>query len=183
MRAPERQRRLDRVGLLRSGSSAPAAARAHWPLHADHERRCSSQGLSAGRAAACARRCARWHERARNVRALDRGAGLIHVPGEAVVRTGELLTQRLELVHRWYEGMVNPSTGMLEYLYMPETAAPVREKSPIRDIASVWDAEMLGDFLNRGELRTLAERSLRHYGDYLVERDGYLILEPRRLHR
>jgi len=103
------------------------------------------------------------------------------VPGEAVVRTGELLTQRLELVHRWYEGMVNPSTGMLEYLYMPETAAPVLEKSPIRDIASVWDAEMLGDFLNRGELRPLAERSLRHYGDYLVERDGYLILEPRRL--
>src|SRR3970282_129180 len=162
MRAPERQRRLDRVGLLRSGSSAPAAARPHWRLHADHERRCSHQGLAAGRAAARERRCARWVERARNVRALDRGAGLIHVPEEAVVRTGELLTQRLELVHRWYEGMIDPSTGMFEYLYIPETDALVREKSPIRDIASVWDAEVFGDFLNRGELRPLIERSLRH---------------------
>ena len=103
------------------------------------------------------------------------------MPEEAVVRTGELLMQRLELAHRWYEGMVNPSTEMLEYLYIPEADALVREKSPIRDIASVWDAEVLGDFLNRGELRPLIERSLRHYDSYLVERDGYLILDARRL--
>jgi hypothetical protein len=106
---------------------------------------------------------------------------LIQVLGEALVQTSKLLTQHLELVHRWYEGMVNPSTGMLEYLYIPETAALVREKSPIRDIASVWDVEMLGDFLNRGELRPLTERSLRRYADYFVERDGYVILDPRRL--
>jgi hypothetical protein len=97
------------------------------------------------------------------------------------VGKGEVLKQRLELVHRWYEGMVNPSTGLLEYLYIPETDAAVREKSPIRDIASVWDAQVLADFLKRGELRPLIERSLRHYGDYLVERDGYLILDPHRL--
>jgi hypothetical protein len=97
------------------------------------------------------------------------------------VGKGGLLKQRLELVHRWYEGMVNPSTGLLEYLYIPETDAAVREKSPIRDIASVWDAEVLADFLKRGELRPLIERSLRHYADYLVERDGYLILDARRL--
>lgn len=36
------------------------------------------------------------------------------MPEEAVVRTGELLTQRLKLVHRWYEGMVN---GRARHLY------------------------------------------------------------------
>lgn len=97
------------------------------------------------------------------------------------MKTGELLTQRLELVYRWYEGMVNPDTGMFEYLYIPQTDDFVREKSPIRDIASVWDVEMLSAFLNRHELRPLVEKSLRHYGNYLVERDGYLILDPRRL--
>jgi hypothetical protein len=101
--------------------------------------------------------------------------------GEALVQTSKLLVQRLELVHRWYEGMINPSTGMLEYLYIPGAAAPVREKSPIRDIGSVWDAEVLGEFLNKVELRPLIERSLRHYGKYLVECDGCLILDQRRL--
>ena len=39
------------------------------------------------------------------------------------MKTGELLTQRLELVYRWYEGMVNPDTGMFEYLYIPQEQA------------------------------------------------------------
>lgn len=77
--------------------------------------------------------------------------------------------------------MVNPDTGMFEYLYIPEDDTFVREKSPIRDIASVWDVEMLSDLLNRYDLRPVVEKSLRHYGNYLVERDGYLILDPRRL--
>ncbi len=103
------------------------------------------------------------------------------MPGEASVRTGRLLTQRLELAHHWYERMVNPSTGMLEYLYVPGAIAQVRERSPIRDIASVWDAEVLGDFLKKEELRPVIERSLRHYHGYLVERDGCLILDSRQL--
>jgi hypothetical protein len=45
-------------------------------------------------------------------------------------------------------------------------------KSPVRDIASVSNVEMLGDFLNRGELGPLIEKSLWRYGDYFVERDG-----------
>ncbi|HEU4854999.1 MAG TPA: hypothetical protein VFS89_06885, partial [Nitrosospira sp.] len=97
------------------------------------------------------------------------------------MKTAELLTQRLELVYRWYKGMVNPDTGMLEYLYIPQDDQFIREKSPIRDIASVWDVQMLSDFLKRHELRPLVEKSLRHYSNYLVERDGYLILDPRRL--
>ena len=35
------------------------------------------------------------------------------------MKTAELLTQRLELVYGWYEGMANRDTGMLEYLYNP----------------------------------------------------------------
>ncbi|MGH8684832.1 MAG: hypothetical protein ACREUM_05710, partial [Nitrosospira sp.] len=97
------------------------------------------------------------------------------------MKTAELLTQRLELVYRWYGDMVNRDTGMFEYLYIPQADTFVHEKSPIRDIASVWDVEMLSDFLNRHELRPLVEKSLRHYGDYLVEREGHLILDPERL--
>jgi hypothetical protein len=37
--------------------------------------------------------------------------------------TSALLVQRLELVYCWYEGMVNATTGMFEYLYAPETDA------------------------------------------------------------
>jgi hypothetical protein len=97
------------------------------------------------------------------------------------MKTTQLLRQRLELVFEWYQGMVNPDTGMLEYLYIPESDRFVRENCPIRDIASVWDAEVLGDFLGREELRPLIEKSLRHYEDYLVERDGWLLLDPRPL--
>jgi hypothetical protein len=97
------------------------------------------------------------------------------------MKTAELLTQRLGLVYRWYGDMVNRDTGMFEYLYIPQADTFVHEKSPIRDIASVWDVEMLSDFLNRHELRPLVEKSLRHYGDYLVEREGHLILDPERL--
>ena len=43
-------------------------------------------------------------------------------------------------------GKVNPETGMLEYLSLPETDRLVREKCPIHDIASVWAVEVLGHF-------------------------------------
>jgi hypothetical protein len=95
--------------------------------------------------------------------------------------TAALLTRRLELVYRWYQGMIDSTTGRLEYLYLPEADRFVHEKSPIRDIASVWDVEVLGGFLGRHELDPLIETSLRHYGGDLVARDGYLILDPDRL--
>jgi len=95
--------------------------------------------------------------------------------------TPALLAQRLKLVYRWYEGMVNAKTGMFEYLYVPETDAFIRRKSPIRDLGSVWDAEVLGDFLGRDTLRPLIDKSLRHYARYLVERDGRAILDSHRL--
>ncbi len=95
--------------------------------------------------------------------------------------TIELLRQRLELIYQWYKGMINPDTGMLEYLYLPQADAFVREKSPIRDIASVWDIELLQQLLRRDELRPVVETSLRHYLAYLINRDGSLILDPGRL--
>jgi hypothetical protein len=100
---------------------------------------------------------------------------------DRTMATAELLTQRLELIHRWYGGMIDPGRGMLEYLYVPQHDAFIRENSPIRDIASVWDVELLERFLRRDRLRSVVTTSLEHYRTYLVERDGTLILDPRRL--
>jgi hypothetical protein len=97
------------------------------------------------------------------------------------MKTAEVLRQRLEMIYRWHGGMVNPDTGMLEYIYFPQTDAFVRERCPIREIASVWDVERVSHFLNRRELFPMVEKSLRHYDDYLVEREGHLILDPGRL--
>ena len=99
----------------------------------------------------------------------------------AKIKTSDLLKQRLVLVFEWYQGMVNPETGMLEYLYIPQADHFVRENCPIRDIASVWDAELLGEFLNKRELQPMIATSLHHFDEYLVERDGYLMLDSARL--
>jgi hypothetical protein len=93
----------------------------------------------------------------------------------------QLLRQRLAQVFEWYRGMVNPETGMLEYLYLPETNRFIRENCPIRDIASVWDVEVLGTFLDRIELRPMTTDSLRHFSDWLVVRDGCMELDSRQL--
>jgi hypothetical protein len=44
------------------------------------------------------------------------------------MKTAEVLRQRLEMIYRWHGGMVNPDTGMLEYLYFPQTDAFVRTR-------------------------------------------------------
>jgi hypothetical protein len=95
--------------------------------------------------------------------------------------TAVILRQRLHLGFDWYQGMVNPRSGMLEYLYIPQTDEFFLENCPIRDIASVWDAELLGEFLDRQELRPMIAKSLRHFGDYIVRRGDYLILDSDRL--
>jgi hypothetical protein len=97
------------------------------------------------------------------------------------MQTGELLLQRLELVYAWYERMVDPATGLLEYLYVPRSDTFIHKRSPIRDIASVWDVEILGKFLRRDALWPLIEKSVRHYLDYLVEPGEYAILDSNRL--
>jgi hypothetical protein len=96
-------------------------------------------------------------------------------------RTAELLTSRLRLIHRWHQDMVNPSTGMLEYLYMPQTDTFVRENCPIRDIAAIWDLERIERFLNRHALLPVINKSLQHYKRYVIAHDRYMILDPERL--
>ena len=97
------------------------------------------------------------------------------------MKTTERPAQRLALIYEWYLGMVNARTGMLEYMYFPEAESFVRERSPIRDIASVWDAAVLGRFLERDDLRGTIERSVAHYIGYLTDHHGALILDPLRL--
>jgi hypothetical protein len=77
--------------------------------------------------------------------------------------------------------MVSETTGRLAYTYDPKANTSVMDGSPIRDIGSVWDMEILSDFLNRQELDLVIERSLEHYSHYLTRRDGYVILDPRLL--
>lgn len=91
------------------------------------------------------------------------------------------LTERLHLILDWYAGMVSEHTGRLVYAYDPERDVTVVDGSPIRDIASVWDIELLSRFLARSELALVIERSLRHFTSYLVDRDGALVLDPAHL--
>ncbi|HEY7193649.1 MAG TPA: hypothetical protein VH439_07905 [Gemmatimonadales bacterium] len=91
------------------------------------------------------------------------------------------LTERLRLMFEWYEGMISPRTGRLLYSYEPGNETSSADGSPIRDIAAIWDVELLSRFVGRSELLPLLERSLRHYAGYLVSRDGALVLDPQRL--
>ncbi len=91
------------------------------------------------------------------------------------------LTERLALIFDWYQGMISPGTGRLVYTYDPERDVAIANGSPIRDIASIWDVELLSRFLARSDLLPLVERSLSHYTGYLVSRDGALVLDPHHL--
>jgi hypothetical protein len=102
------------------------------------------------------------------------------VPIDKQLDTADL-NQRLKMIHGWYPNMTHPATGMLEYTYVPDTNRYIRKKSPIREIAAIWDMELLDRFLGSRELVPLIETSLAHYEAYIVEQDGYLILDPSRL--
>jgi hypothetical protein len=52
----------------------------------------------------------------------------------------------------WYKGMVDERTGRLLYLYDPENDMTIGDGESIRDIAAVWDVEVLGAFLGRDDL-------------------------------
>jgi hypothetical protein len=87
-----------------------------------------------------------------------------------------VLADRLRLMFEWYKGMVDERTGRLLYLYDPENDVTIGDGEPIRDIAAVWDVEVLGAFLGRDDLQTLVRRSLDHFERLIVERDGYAIV-------
>lgn len=88
------------------------------------------------------------------------------------------LVDRLELMFDWYKGMIDQATGRLLYSYEPETGLAIGDGEPIRDIAAVWDAEVLSAFLGRNDLRDLIRRSLAHFDERVIARDGYAIVAP-----
>ena len=79
----------------------------------------------------------------------------------------------------WYKGMVDESTGRLLYLYDPENDATIGAGESIRDIAAIWDVEVLSAFLGRDDLERMIRRSLDDFGRLIVKRDGYAIVAPR----
>ena len=85
---------------------------------------------------------------------------------------------RLILIFDWYKKMASQKNGRLVYMYYPETDIAVTDGSPIREIASIWDIEILSEFLNRQDLEDLIRTSLYYYSHYLVKRRDYLILDP-----
>jgi hypothetical protein len=88
------------------------------------------------------------------------------------------LVDRLELMFEWYKGMVDERTGRLLYSYDPETGLAIGDGEPIRDIAAVWDVEVLSAFLGRDDLRDVIRRSLDHFEQRVVPRDGYSMASP-----
>jgi len=87
-----------------------------------------------------------------------------------------VLGDRLRLMFEWYKGMVDESTGRLLYLYDPVKDVTIGDGEPIRDIAAIWDVEVLGAFLGRDDLRPLIRRSLDHLGRLIVERNRCAIV-------
>jgi hypothetical protein len=86
------------------------------------------------------------------------------------------LVDRLELMFEWYRGMLDERTGRLLYTYDPETDVAIGDGEPIRDIAAVWDVEVLSAFLGRDDLRDLIRRSLAHFEQRVIPRVGYAIV-------
>jgi len=78
----------------------------------------------------------------------------------------------------WYKGMVDQHTGRLLYRYDPENDLATGDGEPIRDIAAVWDVEVLSAFLGRDDLLDLTRRSLAHFDRRVIGRDGYAIVAP-----
>ena len=94
-------------------------------------------------------------------------------------KTTGMLGDRLRLIFEWYKGMVDKSTNRLLYLYDPERDVTIGDGEPIRDIAAIWDVEVLSALLARDDFRSLIQGSLDYFGRLIVERDEYAIVAPR----
>jgi hypothetical protein len=88
------------------------------------------------------------------------------------------LSDQLQLMYEWYKGMVDESTGRFLYLYDPENGTTIGDGEPIRDIATIWDVEVLSAYLGRDDLHHVIRRSLDHFGRLIVQRDGYVTVAP-----
>jgi hypothetical protein len=90
-----------------------------------------------------------------------------------------MIRDRLRLMLEWYKGMVDDSSGRLLYLYDPENDVVVGDGEPIRDIAAIWDVEVLSAFLGRDDLRSLIRRSLEFFRRLVVDHREYAIVSPK----
>ena len=95
------------------------------------------------------------------------------------MKSAGMLGDRLRLMFEWYKGMVDEHTGRLLYLYDPEHDVTIGDGEPIRDIAAIWDVEVLSAFLGRDDLQPMIWRSLDHFGRLIVTRDEYAIVATR----
>lgn len=105
-------------------------------------------------------------------------AGL-HNPHARDLQRSSTLVDRLELMFDWYKGMVDQRTGRLLYLYDPEHELAISDHQSIRDIAAVWDVEVLSTFLERNDLAGPIRHSLAHFDQQVIGRDGYAIVAPK----
>ncbi len=108
------------------------------------------------------------------------------VTGERNLRTqfhdrkaARMLSDRLRLIFDWYRGMVDESTGRLLYMYDPENGVTIGDGEPIRDIASIWDVEVVSEYLGCDDLKPLIWRSLDYFTRLIVERGEYAVVAPR----
>jgi len=101
----------------------------------------------------------------------------LHAPNQEASRTG-ILSDRLRLMFDWYKGMVDENTGRLLYLFNPQANVTIGDGEPIRNIAAIWDIEVLSAFLRHDDLRPVIRRSIDHFEQFIVERDGYAIVAP-----
>jgi hypothetical protein len=101
-----------------------------------------------------------------------------HDPHTRDLKRAGTLVDRLELMFDWYKRMVDQHTGRLLYLYEPEHDLAIGDGEPIRDIAALWDVEVLSAFLGRDDLVDLLRHSLAHFDQRLISRDGYAVVEP-----
>ncbi len=101
----------------------------------------------------------------------------LHASNQEASRTG-ILSDRLRLMFDWYKGMVDENTGRLLYLFNPHANVTIGDGEPIRDIAAIWDIEVLSAFLRRDDLRPVIRRSIDHFEQFIVERDGYAVVAP-----
>jgi len=90
------------------------------------------------------------------------------------------LIGRLRLVFAWYKRMVNEETGRLAYMYHPERDATAFD-SPIRDIAAIWDIELLSNYLKNRDLQPFVQNSLRYYSEFIRYSNTYAFLDPQLL--
>lgn len=123
----------------------------------------------------------RRDESARSIGERQRFPVLVIASRSTHVRWVLRLTERLGLILDWYKGMISAETGRLVYTYDPQADVAVTGGNPIRDIASVWDMELVSRFLARSDLDAVIGRSLEHYLRYVMDRDGALMVDPSRL--